>query len=799
LNFFNRTNANLLEHAAQRIYRIGARRRYALTICLAVLALMGTLLATRIPMQEDITVMLPDGDPAFVRSYRLLEAAPFTRNVLIDLEAQEPDQVPLLIETAERLSERLEPPMISRVIGAMPMETGAGLLDWLYAHMPQLFTEQDAAALASKVTPEEVAKTLQDDLNALMGPEGVWLRKWLGKDPLGFRNQAFRKLGAVAMLPDARIEGGFLVDPTGRHTLLVAETPVSMGDSQAGEELLLYLDKVISETLPETIRAHVVCAHRYTVANAGTIKKDLLVVFAVSCIGLTAIFLLLLRHWRAAFVFAVPLLAVLAGVLLTAGVFRRISAITVGFGAVLLGISVDYGLHVFFSLRREQSDPAERLGRLAVPSVVSCATTIGVFVVLLWSGIPIQRQLAVFSIAGLATALILAFVWLPPWVAGGRQNHRIPLPSLDGRRRHWIVAGWAVLMLLSLPLCCRVRFDGDLRSVGVTPEDVLADEYRVRDVWSDPRGRALVVVRSEDTESVLQTNERVYAQLAGLWGPGELVSLAPLLPSRATQSANLARWRQFWRENGRLEQLRQTLDEQGPKFHFSQGTFEPFFQWVHEEQEPFDVAELKQAAGLLLEPLFMRQEQGLGLINLVPDNEQAVEVFGTSGSNLPPGVEMVSQSRFAAILQQSLERDFLRFLLSAAIMVVLVLAVALRRVPQIVLSLLPAVTGLVVMLAIMALLGMKVNLFNMAASVLVVGLSIDYGVFMVRRIHEPNEATDLAVVASALTTLSGFGALSLAHHPAMFSLGITVVLGIIPSMICALVVVPALQYRGLAD
>jgi predicted RND superfamily exporter protein len=55
------------------------------------------------------------------------------------------------------------------------------------------------------------------------------------------------------------------------------------------------------------------------------------------------------------------------------------------------------------------------------------------------------------------------------------------------------------------------------------------------------------------------------------------------------------------------------------------------------------------------------------------------------------------------------------------------------------------------------------------------------------------------VAASALTTVSGFGALSLARHPAMFSLGITVVLGIIPAMVCALVVLPAMQRRKPAD
>jgi uncharacterized protein len=790
---------NYLEQTTQRIYEVGIRRWRAVTMCIAALVVVGTLFMTQVPLREDISVMLPDSDPAFIRSYQLLDAAPFTRNIVIDLEAQDAEQVALLTETAERLSERLGPPYISGVIGGMSAEAGAGLLDWLYAHSPQLFTENDAAALVAKVAPDQVAASLQSSLQALTGPEGVWVRRWLARDPLGFRNQVFRKLGAVAMLPDVRIEGGFLMDPNGRHVLLVAQTPVSMGDSQAGRQLLDYLNGVISQTVPSTIRAHVVCAHRYTVANADTIKKDLVVVFVASSIAMIAIFVSLLRHWRVLFVFAVPCLAVFAAVLLTAVVFRRLSAITVGFGAVLLGIADDFGLHVYYTLRQQPRDPAQAVAHLAVPEVVSWATTVGVFVVLLWSGIPIQRQLAIFSTIGLTVALGLAFLWLPHWVMGGRPNRTLTLPAMNRPRPCWTIGVWSLLTLALLPICWQVQFDGDLRKVGVVPQDVLADEHTIRDVWADPRGRALAIIRTGDMESRLRANEQVYATLSQRWGLGELVSLAPLLPSHATQLANIARWRQFWKEQGRLEQLREALNAQGAKLHFAAGTFEPFIQSLEKDPEPFGVEDLRQAAGPLLDTLFIQQPTDVGLISLLPDNEQLTEAFGTANQNLPPGVELVSQKQFASVLRNTLEGDFRRFILLAMITVVFVTTAILRRGSQVVLSLLPALTGLEVMLATMVLLGLKVNLFNVAASVLVLGLSIDYGVFMACVGHERNRATDLALFTSALTTVSGFGVLALAHHPALFSLGITVVLGIIPAMISALIVVPAFQSRRHAN
>jgi predicted RND superfamily exporter protein len=54
---------------------------------------------------------------------------------------------------------------------------------------------------------------------------------------------------------------------------------------------------------------------------------------------------------------------------------------------------------------------------------------------------------------------------------------------------------------------------------------------------------------------------------------------------------------------------------------------------------------------------------------------------------------------------------------------------------------------------------------------------------------------DRAVLVSGLTTLAGFGALVLARHPALHSIGVTVLLGIGAAIPAALLVIPALSRR----
>ena len=165
-----------------------------------------------------------------------------------------------------------------------------------------------------------------------------------------------------------------------------------------------------------------------------------------------------------------------------------------------------------------------------------------------------------------------------------------------------------------------------------------------------------------------------------------------------------------------------------------------------------------------------------------------------SGLARLPGVTLVSQSRFGRQLSREIGVDFGRFIISAGLAVLLLLLLLFRRLPEILLALLPVLTGLLVMFGGMSWLGLEMNLFNVVASILIIGLGVDYGIFMVCSGQQPEEmASSRAVLVSGLTTLVGFGALVLARHPALHSIGITVLLGISAAVPTALLVIPAFR------
>jgi predicted RND superfamily exporter protein len=113
--------------------------------------------------------------------------------------------------------------------------------------------------------------------------------------------------------------------------------------------------------------------------------------------------------------------------------------------------------------------------------------------------------------------------------------------------------------------------------------------------------------------------------------------------------------------------------------------------------------------------------------------------------------------------------------------------------------LLPLLVGILWMCGGMALLGLRLNLFNMVVFPSIIGLSLDSGVHLYHRYLEEGAGnlrkvvmtTGQAVAVGAFTTMLGFGDLILARHPGLRSLGGLALLGLGTTLLTALILFPA--------
>ena len=767
-----------------------------------VVIVAAALVLRNIKMNEDIAPLLPDGENEAARDFALMQKAPFSDKVLINLEAGPGTNKQQLISAADRLAGAMSQPYFSgAATGPTPL-SGESLPQWLMNALPNTFTENDRAMVEKVLTPIEVNNRMKSLYDQLTSPEGWLLKPMLQTDPLDLKSLVIKKLMQVNVIPGMTLYNNHFISNDGKNTLVIARTPVKITDSVGSKGLVEHLAALTKKLLPGDIKASMLSAHAYTTANAETIKADLGLILGCASAAIFLLIMAFLRSWKGVLVFLVPssvLCLATAGTLL---IYHSVSAVTIAFGSVLLGISDDYPILVYFALSRKERDPAAVTAQVSRPVLFGGITAIVTFAVMLFSNLPGQRQLAVFCIIGVAVSLVFSLIALPHLLQGlpGEKRYFKDKPAkVFSLPRKWTICCWLVIVVLCLWQAGRLQFNGDLRALNMVPKDLKKTEEYLAKTWGTFQDKAILFSEGKDLQSSLAVNDKLFAYLSEKMDAGKIISLAPILPSAMTQEVNRQRWKQFWAK-GNYDSAKMLLADEGGKAGFSPEAFTSFFSSVRQTPKPLDVKDLRDVGlGDLTSSLILEEKNHAMTMTLVPDTKQIIDLIDRDRGR-PAGVHLVSQGRFREIIGRALTDNFVRYIVLAFVVIIVSVSILFRSVKKVLLALLPVVTGLLLMFGAMGFLGIEFNLFNIVASVLVISLGVDLGIFMICNLSEGYEHTaNLGILLGGLTSFVGLGALTLARHPAISSIGVTVLLGLLGVIPSALFVIPALYGKILAN
>ncbi|WP_031388630.1 MMPL family transporter [Desulfonatronum thiodismutans] len=810
--------------ATVRLFTVLLSHKSIVLLLLAGCLFVGLFFLRQATLTEDIEAMLPDDGSGLAEDVRLLGHAPLLSKVLVILEPAPGRSGLVDLEKLERAAQDIRtaagPPWFIGPDHAREQLDVLDKADQFLSLLPALSTPSDLKRIEALIQPESVHHALEEARETLLGLQGLGMKGLISSDPLGLRNLIWEKLSSLDILGDgfamSNPDEGIFLNPEQPGALIILDTPVAMTDARGSRDMLAALDAVLAVTLADAssgsfsdnlsspIRAFVISGHAYTAANAQAIQRDLAVVLPVSALGILALFVLFLRSWRAVFAYATPLVAMLAGVAAVAATGNPLSGITLGFGAVLMGLAVDYGLHVWYGLRRG-ADPAQTLALLAKPILFCWLTTAGVFSLLLFSSLPGQRQLALFTVSGLSAAMLLSLTVLPVLLLRRDKRHQStperPLAHLASwpTRRGPAISAFVALLVAAVLCWPSIHFDGRLQALSMVPEELAQAERVVTESWSGIRNLAMLVAQGDTLDNALQTAHAQHAFLEKAAPGTPVVSLAPLLPPGSVQDYSIQRWTDFWAQ--RKTELQEIMARESAELGFAPQAFAPFFDFLQTEPRRVNGDLLLDLGmGDLIDMLVVRDHGRTAILTLIPD-EPALHAL------LPSETRLVSQTLLGQHIAAALHRDMTRFLLAAGVFVVLMTAILFRDPRRMLQALTPALAGLSALIVVVTLLNIPFNLYSVAATFLVLGLGVDYGIFMAMR-HDTQRnslGTDLgtgldtaldtewAVLVSGLTTLLGFGALVLADHPALHSIGLTVLIGIAAAIPAALFVVPSLE------
>ncbi len=174
----------------------------------------------------------------------------------------------------------------------------------------------------------------------------------------------------------------------------------------------------------------------------------------------------------------------------------------------------------------------------------------------------------------------------------------------------------------------------------------------------------------------------------------------------------------------------------------------------------------------------------------------ALETFVKDVRSVDPRATGNPLQAYEASLE--MKRSYEQAALYALVVILAVLWLDFRSITHSVLAALPLAVGLGQTLGLMGLVGIDLNPANLIGIPLILGIAVDYGVHIVHDYLERpgpyaiSASTANSVLVDALTTILGFGALMVASHRGLESLGRVLTLGVATCTVTSLVLLPAI-------
>src|SRR6184192_399768 len=736
-----------------------------------------------------------------------------------------PNDVDKLEEFAPIFGERLrQQPWCARVLAGSPMATAEGIRDLQSIAVPLLLNLEPATfdQAISILQPEKIRDRLHR-LRQQIEAGSPRPEFELSFDPLGLIAPALKPFAESTIIeqeqpltsPDRTMRIFLVVTnqtsvsafECQRLMRRVNEFRVTAGEGWSGVPLQIFI------TGRPAFVSEISLSMRYDVV--ATLLGSILLVGAIFYAGFLRMLSALVG------VAFCLLLSCLIALTLGQLLFGRLSMVSVGFCAILVGLGVDFSILTIGRYHQARSDGephrqaiATSIAKLGRAIFFGALTTAVGFLALVLSGSMAFSQLGVLIAIGIFVAGLFMCSILFLFV---RERQAIPHDWLfEGVRKYvrWIVRKPVPMLLFSTVLLLV------LTAIGFSPNPPLHFETNTRSL--QPRNiRAsqaleaimhempvrwepvLAIVRSANPQELHDYWQKIVAHWRGLQAAGKIKGFST--PAALCLSPD-------WMETNRRqlsainflaarETLDQTLDAEG----FSRDSFAPAFTLLDDLQRltgpnvplPNWREQLPKSSSWwflvdryfghnpALTTGFVTTNQPITAHAQSKDLERDLQVSGV------PTILSGWSYALADLLPWS-HHQLLIISVLMAIFDISLLALLYRDFRLWTIQVITLAFGIGAMIASMKLLHINLNLLNVLSFRLVLAIGVDYGIYVVlvwqktREIEHDVAGVVKPVLLAGLTAVSGFGSLALAQNPALTSLGIACAIGIFWSLMATI-------------
>jgi predicted exporter len=432
---------------------------------LVVLTVVLCLSLTRQSYKEDISDFLPldKGQQQAFQEYQNTSGA---RRIYVIFQASD-SLCQAAINMFCKEIEKNDTAQMLECVAADDPEVVQENLCAIYARIPYLLTNEDYVRIDSVMSePGFIVQKLENDKQKLMLPTAGMIALQIQHDPLNLFTPVLERIKPVT---------------NSNQMMLQIDSPYGASETEHNAQLLSMLQQVCDSVeceFPE-LTVHMTGGPVIAVGNAQQIKEDSIISITIAVILIFILLWLAFRSVRNQLLIA---LSIGWGWLFAMGcltlVHNNVSIIILGISSVILGIAVNYPLHLIIHLSHH-TDTRSALKEIVTPLVVGNVTTVGAFLALVPLDSVALRDLGLFSAFLLIGTILFVLLWLPHMVHHSSKKTKNNIFERVGdvklEKKPWLVYTVMALTVVFGFLSLQTTFDADLRNINYMTDEQKQD------------------------------------------------------------------------------------------------------------------------------------------------------------------------------------------------------------------------------------------------------------------------------------------------------------------------------------
>lgn len=777
----------------------------------ALILILGMIFfVSKIRFEEDISKLIPVSDENR-ELQKVLKTVNFSDQIVVNIQREKGGTVEELVAFASDLTDSLEHysgKYIKHIRGKVGSENLNQTMDFVYENLPLFLDEKDYTQIEKSLSADSIAAVLEADYRALIAPSGIVSRDIILKDPLGLSFLALKKLRQLGVSENFVLKNGFLISSDENNILLFITPQFAGSETAENSEFAGQLYKFQEELnlkYSEKISVSFFGAALIAVANAKQIKQDIQFTVGITLILLVLIFIFYYKRVYIPFILFIPtLFGGLLGLFLLYLIRDEISAVSLGIGSVLIGVTLDYSLHILTHIRNNQ--PVEVVYKeVARPVLMSSLTTGMAFLCLLFMDSRAIQDLGIMAAASVLGASVFALCFIPlayrnPELAAKKTHILDKIGNFRFHSNPFVLAGIGILLIVSMFTYSRTSFDKDITRLNYEPKEQKLALEKLDELTDLASKSIYLATYGGSVENTLQTNDLVFEKLEKLREEKVIESfnsVGALVHSQKKQQEKIDRWNQFWNSSRKRETVDRIISE-GSKIGFKDHSFGRFFDFLDKKFHILEPESYQQLPAVLLEDFISARANFTTISTLVKLEDEQIETVKKVFEEFP-GTVVIDRQEMNETFLGNLKNDFHRLIFYCFGIVVGILILFFRNIAVTLLTVLPIFLTWILTVGLMGILNLNFNIFNIVISTFIFGLCIDYSIFMTkgmfRRLRTGEEILPVykvSIMLSVLTTILGIGVLIFAKHPALYSVSAVSVLAIFSAMLISFSIQPLL-------